>query len=103
MGPAAGPAFIRLDAAGSGWPERLTGDGVHEIVRALDHTASLGRPIRPRGLRHVAVTRALELSGGDIRAVQRFSRHARADTVLVYDDNREDLGGAMARRLGEDA
>ncbi len=103
MGPPSGPAFIRLDAAGGGRPGRLTGDGVHEIVRALGRKAALGRAVRPHGLRHAAVTRALELSGGDIRAVQRFSRHARADTVLVYDDNREDLGGTMTRRLGEDA
>ena len=98
-----GPAFIRLDAAASGnSTDRLTGDGVHEIIRALGRKAALSRPVRPHGLRHASITRALELSGGDIRTVRRFSRHARADTVLVYDDNRTDLGGVMVRRLGED-
>jgi integrase/recombinase XerC len=34
---------------------------------------------------------------GDVRAVQRFSRHAKVDTVLVYDDARRDLGGDVAK------
>ncbi len=38
----------------------------------------------------------LDLNGGDVRAVQRFSRHKDVRTLLAYDDNRQDLGGKMA-------
>jgi integrase/recombinase XerC len=39
------------------------------------------------------------LTGGDVRAVQRFSRHRSLATFQKDDDNREDLGGAVAKRL----
>ena len=48
-----------------------------------------------------ANTSALNLTDGDVRRVQRFSRHRKLDTLLVYDDNRQDLGGDVARRLAE--
>jgi integrase/recombinase XerC len=39
----------------------------------------------------------LDLNGGDVRAAQRFSRHEDVRTLLHYDDNRQDIGGKMAR------
>ena len=35
--------------------------------------------------------------------VQKFSRHRDANTLQVYDDNREDLAGRVAELLGRDA
>jgi hypothetical protein len=52
--------------------------------------------VRPHGFRHHAITRALDLTSGDLRRVQRFSRHRDPRTVLRYDDNRRDLGGEVA-------
>jgi integrase len=60
------------------------------------------RPARrsaPHGLRHAAITTALDVTRGDVRAVQRLSRHAKVDTVLVYDDARRDLGGEVAKLI----
>jgi integrase/recombinase XerC len=54
-------------------------------------------------LRHQGITRALDLAGDDVRKVRRFSRHAKLDTLLKYDDNRRDEAGALARMLGEDS
>jgi integrase/recombinase XerC len=48
-------------------------------------------------LRHAAVTAALDLTGGDIRAVQRFSRHRDVRVIERYDDSRQDLAGDVAR------
>jgi hypothetical protein len=48
-------------------------------------------------------TRALDLAHGDVRKVRRFSRHAKLETLLKYDDNRVDEAGAIARMLGEDS
>jgi len=96
-----GPLFINFDPTGKG--RRLTGDGLHEVVRALGRKAGLGRAVRPHGLRHQGITRALELTGGNIRMVQRFSRHRDANTLQIYDDNREDLAGRVAELLGRDA
>ena len=98
-----GPLFHRLDRGASGESfGRLTGHGVYKIVKALGKAAGLLRPQRPHGLRHQAITQALEVTGGNVRAVQRFSRHAKIDTLLVYDDARQDLAGDVARQVAED-
>lgn len=63
-------------------------------LRQLAQLAQL-EPVRPHGLRHSSITAALD-TGAPVRSVQRFSRHARMDTLNRYDDNRADLGGAVA-------
>ncbi len=54
---------------------RLTGEMIRRIVRDLGAKTGLSKPVQPYGLRHQAITRALDLTGGDVRAVARFSPH----------------------------
>ena len=98
-GRPSGPLFTTLDRASRG--RRLSGMGLYLVVRQIGERA--GVRVRPHGLRHAAITRALDLTGGDLRSVQRFSRHKDVRLLQRYDDNRQDLGGAVARRLAEDA
>jgi integrase len=65
-------------------------------VGELASKAGLSR-VSPHGLRHAAITEALDLTGGDVRAVQRFSRHRDVRVLNIYDDCREDLAGQVAR------
>jgi integrase/recombinase XerC len=99
-GAGLGALFTPLDRASRDKGRRLTGNGVYAIVRGLGERAGLRA--RPHGLRHSAITRALDL-GADVRAVQRFSRHKDIRVLLKYDDNRTDLGGGIARRLADEA
>jgi integrase/recombinase XerC len=69
---------------------------IRRIVRELGTRAGLSKPVRPHGLRHQAVTRALDLTGGDVRAVAKFSRHRNLQTLVRYDDARRDTGGEVA-------
>jgi integrase/recombinase XerC len=87
--------FVSLDVASRG--HRLTGQAVYLVVRGLGEKA--GVRARPHGLRHAAITAALDLLGGDVRRVQKFSRHRNVQTVLRYDDSRRDEGGDIARRV----
>jgi integrase/recombinase XerC len=87
-----GALFTNFDRAGKG--ERLTGSAIFYIVRYLGEKAGL--VARPHGLRHAAITEALDLTGGDVRRVQKFSRHRDMRTVCLYDDSREDVGGQVA-------
>ncbi len=65
------------------------------------HDLALVRPMRELGfLRGEAV--ALDLAGGDVRKVKRFSRHAKGGTLLKYDDNRRDEAGANVKMLEKD-
>jgi integrase/recombinase XerC len=77
---------------------RLTRQGAYAVVRQLGE--SVGVRARPHGLRHSAITAALD-AGLDVRSVQRFSRHKSLQTVITYDDNRRDLGGDVARAIAE--
>lgn len=98
-GDGPGALFTSLDPASRG--HRLTGHSVYRMIRRLGDR--LGLRARPHGLRHAAITEALDLTHGDARAVRRFARHASLDTVLVYDDNRRDLGGQVARLVAGSA
>lgn len=95
-----GPVFTRLDGPGRG--QRLTGRGLHKVCRELGRKARLSRPLRPHGLRHAGITRALDLTGGNVREVRKFSRHAKLDTLMIYDDNRADVAGAVAALVADD-
>lgn len=92
-GPAPGPLFTNFDRARKG--RRLTGRSLHRIVCDLGRRT--GIRVTPHGLRHAAITEALDLTGGDVRAVQRFSRHRDLRVLNIYDDSREDLGGKVAQ------
>lgn len=58
-----------------------------------------GIKLWPHALRHSAITEALNATHGDVRKVQKFSRHAKVETVLAYDDDRRDLGGDVSEML----
>lgn len=88
----AGPMFTTFSRAARN--ERLTGNGLYRIIRSIGQAA--GIKARPHGLRHAAITEALDVTGGNVRAVQRFSRHADVRTLALYDDNRTDMAGEVA-------
>ena len=48
--------------------------------------AGLSRVVRPHGLRHGSITKALDLTRGNLRDVAVFSRHRKSRTLQVYDD-----------------
>jgi integrase/recombinase XerC len=84
---AEGPLFANVDRARKG-AGRMTARAVYNVVRDCAQKAGLSRVISPHRVRHGAITEALNLTNGNVRAVQQFSRHAKAETVLRYDDNR---------------
>jgi integrase/recombinase XerC len=96
-----GPLFTPLDTPGAAG--RLTGRSVARIVAALGQLAELPRAVRPHGLRHQAITEALDRTGGDVRRVQRFSRHASIQTLVRYDDRRKDPSADIARLVADDS
>lgn len=87
-----GPLVWSMDRRAKGG--RLTGAGIYHLVGEMGRR--VGQKVRPHGLRHAAITEALQRTGGDVRAVQRFSRHKDLRTLTTYDDNRADLGGEVA-------
>lgn len=76
----------------------LTPETFYNAFKAA--AAAVGRPeLRPHDLRHVAGTRTLRASGGNLRAAQRHLGHARIATTTKYahyllDELRADMEAA---------
>ncbi len=93
------PLFTSLDFANSG--HRLTGDGLRKIVVRLCKKAGVKKPMSPHRIRHSAITAALDATDGNVRKVQKLSRHRQIDTLMIYDDNRGRDQGEMTNLLDD--
>jgi integrase/recombinase XerC len=92
---AVGEAPLVCSLAIPGTGSALSRQGLNWIVREIGKKA--GVKAWPHGLRHAGIT--LGLDSHDVRHVRRFSRHANVQTVMIYDDNREDLGARVAETV----
>lgn len=101
-GPDAGALFVSLHRGGTlrrgpdGSFRRIAGADVYRLVQSA--AAAVGaEPVHPHAIRHASVSAALDATGGDVRRVQRYSRHANVAVLLRYDDARTDGAGEVAR------
>jgi integrase/recombinase XerC len=78
---------------------RLSGDDIYQILRSYGDAA--GVKISPHRVRHSAITAFLDASSGDVRSAQSLSRHGDLKTLMIYDDNRQDLQGKASQALGD--
>jgi len=97
-GTAPGPLFLSHENGLP--PHRLSGEAVHDLVKRAGLRVGV-QGQHPHGLRHRAITKALE-RGASIRAAQRFANHADPKTTMQYDDDRQDLAGQIARLVARD-
>ena len=72
------PLFSVLDFANAG--HRLTGDGIRKIVVRHSENAGIKKQMSPHRIRHSAITAALDATDGNVRKVQKLSRHRKLDT-----------------------
>jgi integrase/recombinase XerC len=96
-----GPLFTSFDSSKKGQSEgRLDGSSIYRIVRKYGELAGAGH-VRPHGIRHTAITEALDTFNGDLRKVRRFSRHRSIATLQIYDDNRTDFAAEISDALAK--
>ena len=79
--------------------KRISGTGVYHIVSTLGK--KVGIKTRPHAIRHASVTDLLELTNGNITGVQQFAGHKDVRTTCIYNDNRKDEAGQLAKLLEE--
>ncbi|CCQ53844.1 integrase-recombinase protein [Crocosphaera watsonii WH 0005] len=92
--------FISLDSRSRG--SRLSGDGLYKIVRCYCREAGIDKLMSPHRIRHSSITMALDKSDGDVRKVQKLSRHKNLNTLMIYDDNRNNDQLELSELLEED-
>jgi len=78
--------FVAVDNASAG--ARLSTTGIYKLVANYAQQAGIERTVSPHRIRHSSITAALEVTNGDVVAVQRLSRHSKVETVMIYNDNR---------------
>ena len=74
---------------------RLCTQAIYDIVKSRCQDAGISKTMSPHRVRHSAITAALEATGGDVRRVQKLSRHSSLNTLLIYDDNRKNHQGEV--------
>ena len=77
----------------------LCDNGLWLVVKELGE--KVGLKVAPHKLRHAAITQVLELTNGNVRHAQLFSRHSDVRVVQRYDDCRQDVAGKLASKLAE--
>lgn len=93
------PLFIAIDNANYG--RRLGGDGIYTIVDRLCQKAGISKKMSPHRIRHSSITAALDATDGNVRKVQKLSRHASIDTLITYDDNRKNYQSEITEILDD--
>ncbi|MDV3002560.1 MAG: Tyrosine recombinase XerC (plasmid) [Chroococcopsis gigantea SAG 12.99] len=93
------PLFIALDPCSKG--HRLSGTSIYNLVNELGQRAGIAKKLSPHRIRHSGITAALDATNGDVRKVQKLSRHANLNTLMIYDDHRQDAQGEISELLSE--
>ena len=91
------PLFAAVDNANYG--KRLSGNAIYTMVDKLCVAAGIPKKMSPHRIRHSAITAALDASDGNVRKVQKLSRHKDINTVITYDDNRHNHQDEMSQLL----
>ena len=89
--------FIALDNVNRG--HRLTGESIHYITRTAGKQAGVKKLLSPHRIRHSSITAALHHTGGDVARVQKLSRHKKVETLMIYNDRRENHQGEVTAIL----
>jgi integrase/recombinase XerC len=93
------PLFVSI--AHLTYGHRLSGTSIYRIVRELAAMAGIKKTISPHRIRHSGITAALVVTGGDVRRVQKLSRHSNLNTLMIYDDNRLNHQSEISEILSE--
>lgn len=83
------------------WGNRLHTHSIYKLVQKYALIAGIDKVMSPHRIRHSSITEALNLTGGDVRKVQKLSRHSNLNTLMIYDDNRQNLQGEVTGMLDD--
>jgi len=75
------PLFIAHKAGYEG--RRLSTNSIYNIVHNRGELAGISKKMSPHRIRHSAITTALDVTGGDVRRVQKLSRHSNLNTLMI--------------------
>ena len=83
------------------WGNRLHPHSIYKLVQKYARAAGIDKVMSPHRIRHSSITEALNLTNGDVRKVQKLSRHSNLNTLMIYDDNRQNHQGEVTGMLDD--
>jgi integrase/recombinase XerC len=83
------------------WGNRLHSHSIYKLVQKYATMAGIDKVMSPHRIRHSSITEALNLTDGDVRKVQKLSRHSNLNTLMIYDDNRQNYQGEVTDILDD--
>ncbi len=83
------------------WGNRLHTHSIYKLVQKYAKAAGIDKVMSPHRIRHSSITEALNLTNGDVRKVQKLSRHSNLNTLMIYDDNRQNLQSEVTGLLDD--
>ncbi|MDJ0716201.1 MAG: tyrosine-type recombinase/integrase [Prochloraceae cyanobacterium] len=81
------------------WGNRLNTHSIYKLVQKYAKSAGIDKQMSPHRIRHSSITEALNQTNGDVRKVQKLSRHSNLNTLMIYDDNRQNLQSEVTGML----
>jgi len=93
------PLFFAIHK--SNWGHRLNTHSIYMLVQKYAKKAGIDKVMSPHRIRHSSITEALNVTNGDVRKVQKLSRHSNLNTLMIYDDNRVSLQGEVTGMLDD--
>lgn len=101
-GQRAGYLVTGTRAPAAGKTDRASKMDRATVNRRVAHWGDVaGVSFTPHGLRHTAITSALDVEDGNKRTVQQFSRHRSQASLDPYDDRRRQDGRRLAEILSD--
>ena len=96
--------MFALRSQGALRPDRLSGDGIHDMITKLGAVSGIERRIRPHGIRHTAIPKASRLmktANLGLPALQAFSNHRSPATLGRYIDPDNEAAYSLAELVSQ--
>lgn len=92
-----GPFFLTAGNSDRG-QERFSRFAAYKTIRKIGEKAGI-KNLHPHAFRHFSVTQALEITDGNEHKVMRHSGHKTRKMIDIYDDQRKDEAGEVAKSI----
>jgi integrase/recombinase XerC len=90
--------FLFLNVSHNSTVENINPTSMSRVFRELASCNGY-KPRNFHSIRHASVTQGLDLTNGNHRSVQAMSRHKKLETILIYDDKRNNAQGQVSSML----
>lgn len=79
---------------------RLSTQGIYNAVRECGRDAGINRVMSHHHVQHSSINASLDATNGDVRKVQKLSKHDKLNILMIDDNNRQKVTDLRDKLLG---